>query len=119
MDWCCECSRDKPIKRNYQINSVNDAVQLLQTLSTNGYNSSENLTTNIMKLYYLNPPNMEKLSLLQQSVQNTGGIEEYAIVTLYICALQYIMETTQPNLQSNLHFVSKKDPITGIIEINF
>lgn len=71
------------------INTLNDAVNFLKYLSTNGYNSSDEIMDKIYNLFLLFLPSeryLQKLSILQQSVQGMNNIEDFAMLTIWICA---------------------------------
>lgn len=77
------------------INSCKDAIIFLKRLSNEGYDNIDKLANKVYTLYSDDlPTEMElaKLSLLQQSVINTRGSEEYAISTVWMCATQSIID---------------------------
>jgi hypothetical protein len=82
----------------YYINNINctkDAVQLLRYLYINGYNNSDKIMERLCYLFSLSLPSynyLAKLSLLHQTVLDTNNEEEYAILTVWSCANQAIIE---------------------------
>lgn len=71
------------------INTINDAVRFLKYLSTYGYNSSDEIMDKVYSLFLLFLPSeryLQKLSILQQSVQGMNNIEDFAMLTIWICA---------------------------------
>jgi hypothetical protein len=82
----------------YYINNINctkDAVQLLRYLYINGYNNCDKIMERLCYLFSLSLPSynyLAKLSLLHQTVLDTNNEEEYAILTVWSCANQAIIE---------------------------
>ncbi len=77
------------------INSCKDAVIFLKRLSNEGNDNIDKLANKVYTLYSYDLPTeieLAKLSLLQQSVINTNGPEEYAISTVWMCAMQSIID---------------------------
>ena len=82
----------------YYINNIyntQDAVYLLKILSYNGYNSCDKIMDRLCYLFSRSLPSdnyLAKLSLLYQEVLNTNTINEYAMLTVWSCANQAIIE---------------------------
>jgi hypothetical protein len=77
------------------ISNVYDAVKILKQLASDGYNSSDKIMERICYLFSRDLPTeiyLAKLSLLYQSVIGTHRIEEFAILIIWTCAIQSIME---------------------------
>jgi hypothetical protein len=77
------------------IKTVNDAVKSIQYICNEGYETSDKIMDRLSYIYSIYLPSetdLAKLSLLYQSVIDTYGIEEYAILTLWISAIQAIID---------------------------
>lgn len=77
------------------IETVQDVMNIIYKITEEGFNTPERLTDRISYLYRLNPPGhdeLAKLSLMHSSVLGTAGIEEYAVTTVWMCAMQAIIQ---------------------------
>ncbi len=77
------------------IRNTRDCVDVTRSL-TETQSSTDDLCTALVRLYSRRLPKeseLRTLSLLQQQVYGTYGVEEYAVTTLWLCALQSIMES--------------------------
>ena len=86
------------------INTISDCIRVLKCISSEGHNSSDKMISHLNKFYLKNPPNeayLAKLSLLHQSVNNTDGIEEFAVLTLWISANQSIIDSEDKTIESS------------------
>lgn len=109
----------------YYVNNIsctNDAVQLLRYLYMNGYNNSDKIMERLCYLFSLSLPNdnyLAKLSLLHQTVINRNNEEEYAVLTVWSCANQAIIE----NEREKKVFVKVKliilDNVNIIVELYY
>lgn len=83
------------------IKTVNDAVNSLKRISNEGNDTSDKIMERLMYIYSIDLPSetdLAKLSLLHQSVIDTYGIEEYAILTIWVCAIQSIIDAENKKL---------------------
>ena len=77
------------------INTVKDGVIFLQQIADRGFVSSEEITDRLSEIYSITLPTeveLANLSLLHQSVIDTGGVEEFSILTILMCATESIIE---------------------------
>jgi hypothetical protein len=77
------------------IYTTTDAVKFIKRLAQRGYYSCDQIMDQLCYLYSQYLPteiDLARLSLLYQSVRGTQGIEEYATLTIWSCAIQSIME---------------------------
>ena len=104
------------------INSTKDAVQLLRYLCMNGYNNSDKIMERLCYLFSLSLPNdnyLARLSLLHQTVTNTNNREEYAILTVWLCANQAIIENErEKNIFVKVKFIIL-DNLNIIVELYY
>ena len=83
----------------YYVNNIcstKDAVQLLRYLYMDGYNNSDKIMERLCYLFSLSLPDdnyLAKLSLLHQTLINRNNEEEYAVLTVWSCANQAIIES--------------------------
>ena len=91
------------------IYSTKDAVNLLRFLYINGYNNSDKIMERLCYLFSLSLPSnnyLARLSLLHQTVTNTNNEEEYAILTVWSCANQAIIENErEKNILVKVKFI--------------
>jgi hypothetical protein len=88
---CKNVCRDPCLKDIY---NISDAIDVLSVLTTNGYVTAETITERLSFLYRINPPGhdeLSRLSLIHNSFINTGGMEEYAISTIWMVANESIL----------------------------
>lgn len=86
------------------INTISDCIQVLKCISSEGHDSSDKMISHLNKFYLKNLPSeayLAKLSLLHQSVNNTYGIEEFAVLTLWISAIQSIIDSEDKTIESS------------------
>ena len=85
------------------INTISDCIYVLKCISSEGYDNSDKMINHLNKLYLKNQPSevyLAKLSLLHQSVIDTYGIEEFAILTLWISAIQSIIDAENKTIEN-------------------
>lgn len=109
----------------YYLNNIcctEDAVQLLNYLDMNGYNNSDKIMDRLCYLFSLSLPNdnyLAKLSLLHQTVINRNNEEEYAVLTLWSCANQAIIENErEKNVFVKVKFIIL-DNLNIIVELYY
>lgn len=76
------------------VSSARDCVQIAQNVSRNKGNA-DYLWDNLVSCFRRVLPTeweLQRLSILQQEVEGSCGEEEYAVTTLWLCALQSIIE---------------------------
>jgi hypothetical protein len=77
---------------NCKAGTAAEAVQVLRSMSADG---TEAMCERILSAYRREPfvdSELQQLSLLHQQYSDSGGAEEYAATTLWMLALQSIME---------------------------
>jgi hypothetical protein len=94
------------------LNTVEDAILLINKLNDNGFNSCDKLMEelcNLFSIYLPSEDELAKLSLLHQSVMGTLGIEEYSTLLIWTCAIQSIIEN-----ENQKEFENKNKPIINL-----
>jgi len=94
----------------HNIKTANHAIWLLKYLSFIGYRSTDDIMNRLCYLFLLNIPNekyLANISLLLQSLDKRNNNQEYAILTIWICANLAIIENEN----------NKKGEIKSIITI--
>ncbi len=77
------------------IKTAGDAVNYLKRIAYEGHDTSDKIMERLLYIYSIYLPSekdLAKLSLLHQSVVDTYGIEEYAVLTIWVCAIQAIID---------------------------
>lgn len=83
------------------LNTVEDAILLVNKLNNNGFNSCDKLMEELCYLFSIYLPSedeLAKLSLLHQSVLGTLGIGEYSTLLLWLSANQSIIDNENRKL---------------------
>ena len=86
---------------NHQLKNINtstDAVIFLKYLDHIGYDSPDKIMDKIYNLFLLYLPTekyLEKLSLIQQSVEGLNNIEDYSLLTIWTCAILAIIDNEE------------------------
>ena len=107
-------------ERARTISNVMDAVAMLRDILQKETPADE-LVDKLLDLYAYQPPTDEelaRLSLLQQSMTNTGGAEEYATLTIWMCALQSLLDSENGKSYINRMlelFRTKEDTLRSMI----
>jgi hypothetical protein len=74
--------------------SASDCVVAVRCVAM-GSASGDELCDRLMRLFRLDPPSeteLRRLSTLQQRSAGTGGTEEYATLTVWLCAIESIVD---------------------------
>lgn len=96
-----------------RIQTVADCIDAMRLATDGGDDNSDHVWKRLVKCFRHSLPTdveLQKLSILQQKVEGTRGIEEYSVTTIWLCALQSIMET-EPRTKP----VMKRCPSVGCI----
>ncbi len=83
------------------LNTVEDAILLVNKLNDNGFNSCDKLMEELCYLFSIYLPSEDELanlSLLHQSVLGTLGIGEYSTLLLWLSANQSIIDNENRKL---------------------
>lgn len=98
----------------HRIVTADCCVQIMKDIAFTGA-STDDLCHTLMKLWRIDPPTeveLQTLSLLQQAVAGNGGEVEFAVTTLWLCAMQTIIEMElrqrMPNCKSEASLHSKR-----------
>lgn len=94
--------------RIIEIDDVDECVDVLQTLSENTRDTDDlcDTLTRCFRMMLPRDDELQRISLLQQRVVGSGGVAEYAVTTLWLCALQSIIETELDALNRKRRMVS-------------
>ena len=93
-DMVCACVRRARIGRP-SVSTAADAIRLLRWCCTSG-TGADALVSRAIAMYKRAPASeaeLQVLSTLQQRYAGTGGAEEYATTTLWMCAVEAIIES--------------------------
>ena len=81
------------------VETADDACRLLKMLHVS---SSDDLAATLLRLFLRFPPTevrMRKLSLLQQQLQGSGDMRDYAVTTVYAIATEALSLTSKNAVQ--------------------
>lgn len=79
--------------RILEIDDVDGCIDTMQIASRKRDTDEMcNVLTRCFRLMLPRDDELQRLSLLQQQVVGSGGVAEYAVTTLWLCALQSIIE---------------------------
>ena len=86
------------------IKTINDAINCIKRISNEGNDTSDKIMERLIYIYSIYLPSeidLAKLSLLHQSVIDTYGIEEYAILTIWLSAIQSVIDGESKKITEN------------------
>lgn len=78
-----------------EIKTVPDCIDAIR-LVTDGDGTADQVWKRLVRCFRYSLPTdveLQTLSILQQAVEGTRGIEDYSVTTIWLCALQSIIET--------------------------
>jgi hypothetical protein len=91
------------------VSSARDCIEIAQKVSRNEGNADFlwDSLVNCFRRILPTDRELQRLSILQQEVEGSCGEEEYAVTTLWLCALQSIIEAEWKRVLRNKRSVSE------------
>jgi hypothetical protein len=106
----CVIERKYNLRRSIRdISSAQDCVEIARNVSYNAGNADYlwDRLVNCFRSALPTEEELQRLSILQQKVEGFCGEEEYAVTTLWLCALQSIIETEWKRISRKRRSVSE------------